>query len=229
LLYIEAESERHKETEVALEALRIDEETIRQRLEKYSKIRETKIKRYIHEHHPAKYIDSTGRPAGPSTDNELADDQNRAKTKGWRDQEMERAFEMERSDMNTLTVKMKRIQEIEDERRRLSERAAQKEGISKLIEELHATAFDGATPEFPHEDQLEALVEVAEIALKGEQAVLLDKLHEENGLVELERQIIRCIQHRIFEAGNEMRRNFNRERPIVLTIFITKEFLKLAS
>ncbi|CAE6451674.1 unnamed protein product [Rhizoctonia solani] len=229
LLYIEAESERHKETEVALEALRIDEETIRQCLEKYSKIRETKIKRYIHEHHPAKYIDSTGRPAGPSTDNELADDQNRAKTKGWRDQEMERAFEMERSDMNTLTVIMKRIQEIEDERRRLSERAAQKEGISKLIEELHATAFDGATPEFPHEDQLEALVEVAKIALKGEQAVL-DKLHEENGLVELD-QLAHSAQgalYDIFEAGNEMRRNFNRERPIVLTIFITKEFLKLA-
>ncbi|CAE6472392.1 unnamed protein product [Rhizoctonia solani] len=226
LLYIEAECNRYKETEVALNALRIDEGIIQQCLEKYSKIREAKISQYIHKHHPANYIDSTGQPVEPISDNGFT--QNQGEIKGWRDPEMERAFEMERADLDALATIQNRIKEIEEERARLSERAAQKEELLKLVEELYATAFDGATPEFPHEDQLEALVEIAEIALKGEQAIL-DKLHQEDGLVELE-QAVNSVEKTLDDisaAVREIFRKFKRERPIVPTIFFAKELWKL--
>jgi hypothetical protein len=75
----------------------------------------------------------------------------------------------------------------------------------KSIEELYATAFDGDTPglflsisvsyvcnllirkpEFPHEDKLELLVEVTEIELKEEQAIL-DRLSEQDGLIKIQK------------------------------------------
>ncbi|KEP47005.1 hypothetical protein V565_171720 [Rhizoctonia solani 123E] len=225
LLYIEAECNRYKGTEIALNALRIDEGIVQQCLEKYSKTREAKINRYIHEHHPANYIDSTGQPVEPISSNKLT--QNQAEIKAWCDPEMERVFKMERADLDTLATIQNRIKEIEEERARLSERATQKEELLKLVEELYATAFDGVTPEFPHEDQFEALVEIAESTLKGEQAVL-DKLHQDDGLVELE-QVVNSVEKALDDisaAVQAIMGKFRRERPIVLTIFFAKELWK---
>ncbi|CUA76162.1 hypothetical protein RSOLAG22IIIB_06118 [Rhizoctonia solani] len=176
LIHIEADCDRYRKTEKELKRLRNEEEKYRQRLEQQSKTREDKINQYVHESRPGNYLDSSGQLVGPASSDELGQSKEQPKT--WHDEEME-AY------TRPLTITRKRIKETEDELKGSSECVAQKEEILKLIEELHATAFDGVTPEFPHEYQLQALVQVAEIALKGEQ-VVLEKLQLDDGLVELE-------------------------------------------
>ncbi|KAJ1300596.1 hypothetical protein OPQ81_002250 [Rhizoctonia solani] len=229
LLYIEAESNRYTDNEAHLESLRRDEETVRRSLKKLAETRESRIKDYIHERHPAKYIDSNGHEVVPDDDDlDNPTTKTKEELKEWRDPLMDYVFTTEKCETRVLTHTLEKIKAVEAEQRILSERIAQKDEIMKLIEELRATAFDGDTPEFPHEDHLEALVGVAEIGLKGEQAAL-DKLDQENGLAELKKvgnsvedglANLRCMAHEIYATVTA-------ERPIAPGIFLLKEFWKL--
>ncbi|CAE6506134.1 unnamed protein product [Rhizoctonia solani] len=225
LLYLEVECNRYKYAVDRLKSLREAEETIQKHLQTISQIRDVKIMQYIQERHPAKYIDSSGQVVIPDFESQPA--QNKEEPGGWHDEETEFVFSMEQTEVNALKIILDRIAYFEAEKKSLSECVAQREEILKLIEELHSTAFDGETPEFPHEDQLEALVQLAEIALKGEQAGL-DKLRREDGLAELGE-----IAHSALTALNEISvlveevcGRLDRERPLAPAIFLLKEFWK---
>ncbi|KAH7333721.1 hypothetical protein B0J17DRAFT_721608 [Rhizoctonia solani] len=213
LLYIEAECNRYKETGTQLKKLRTNVEIIQQSLEKLSRIREATIKQYIHEHHPAKYIDSNGQAVDLDPDSQMPKSKEEFKARC--DREMERVFSMERCELKALAFVQTKIERIEEQQKWLDELVIQKENILKLIEELHATAFDGDTPEFPHEDQLEALVEVAEVALKGSKPYSTSSIKMMDDLDDVSAQV-----HMIYAK-------LNCERPISPGIFLLKEFWKL--
>ncbi|KAG8729179.1 hypothetical protein FRC11_009349 [Ceratobasidium sp. 423] len=228
LLYLEDECNRYENAVARLEILRQDEENIRKSLENISNLKEAKIKEYIHERHPAKYIDSTGQLDFPDIESQTT--QSKEEPGESHDQGMEHIFIMERCEVKALDAILKRIKYFEEEQEILREYVAQREEIVKLIEELHSTAFDGDTPEFPHEDQLEARAQVARIVLKDEQAAL-DKLHREDGLVELAK--IAHMAHLALNALNEISvvvdevcRRLDRERALAPGLFLLEEFLK---
>ncbi|KAG8727029.1 hypothetical protein FRC11_014033 [Ceratobasidium sp. 423] len=135
---------------------------------------------------------------------------------------------MERCEVKALDDILKRIKYFEDEQEMLSKYVAQSEEIVKLIEELHSIAFDGVTPEYPHEDRLEARAQEAEIAFKDEQAAL-DKLHREAGLVELAETAHLALNalNEVSVVVDEVRGGLDRKRPLAPGIFPRKGFCKL--
>ncbi|KAG8702745.1 hypothetical protein FRC11_011221, partial [Ceratobasidium sp. 423] len=225
LLYLEAKCNRHKEVGDRLKILRKDEEATRKSLEKISKLREAKIKQYLHEHHPAEYIDSTGQLVFPDIEGQTTQSKEEPGESHDQGPGMEHIFLMERSDAHALNAILGMIKRFEDEQEILNKYVAQKEVILKLIDELHSTAFDGDTPEFPHEDRFEGLVQVAKIAFKSEQAAL-DKLHREDGLVELDETAHLALNalKEISVVVDEVCGGLDRERPSVPDIFLLKEF-----
>ncbi|KAG8716264.1 hypothetical protein FRC11_005922 [Ceratobasidium sp. 423] len=227
LLYLEVKCKRHKEVGDRLKTLRKDEETIRKSFEKISKLREAKIKQYILEHHPANYIDSTGQLVFPDIESQMTQSKEEPGESHDQQAEIKHILMMEQSKGNDLNAVLESIKRFEDEQEMLDKCAAQKEAILKLIEVLHSTVFDGDTPAFPHEDQIEVYVQIARAALKVEQDKL-DNPHQDDGLFELDEmaQLALDALNKVSGVVGGVCVRLDRERPWVPIIFLLKEFWK---
>ncbi|CCO34019.1 hypothetical protein BN14_08111 [Rhizoctonia solani AG-1 IB] len=130
--------------------------------------------------------------------------------------------------MNDLAAVLERIKKLEDTHSKLYEHIVQRGEILKSIEELYATAFDGDTPEFPHEDKIELLVEVTEIELKEEQAIL-DRLSEQDGLIEIQNiaNSVECALDDICAIVRDLLATLERQYTTLPVVFTIKELRRL--
>ncbi|KAF8680050.1 hypothetical protein RHS04_03805 [Rhizoctonia solani] len=227
LLCVESEIHRYEADIASLKALREEEEVIRKSLKSFSDIRQAKIKEYMDEFHPAEYVDSTGKVVVFSPRTPWIQNKGPKESTGRDEQTQEFPFTMEGIGADVLAAVLERIKKAEDAKIKYNERVAQREELIKSIEELYATAFDGNTPEFPHEDQLELLVEVAKIAVKGEQAAL-EKL-DQDGLLKLEHVAREANIHLsdIFEKIIDMCEDLETQSWSLPRVYIIKEFWKI--
>ncbi|CAE6449203.1 unnamed protein product [Rhizoctonia solani] len=224
LLYIDTEI--HQDVLDEFEALRKEEETIRQKLEELSEAKGAKILEYMNDIHPGKYVDSSGQKNILGTRGQV--NQRRESLIEQHGRDRENIFVMEQSAMNDLAAVLERIKKLEDTHSKLYEHIAQRGEILKSIEELYATAFNGDTPEFPHEDKLELLVEVTEIELKEEQAIL-DRLGEQDGLIKIQKiaNSVECALDDICATVRDLLATFERQYITLPVVFTIKELRRL--
>ncbi|KAF8742049.1 hypothetical protein RHS02_03338, partial [Rhizoctonia solani] len=171
--------------ETELKELKSKEHNLRKRIESSCLLGITGINDCTNKFHPTKYGGSTKQGVPLSQGRPETQMQYPEESTEEGDQATKCLVGKKNADSDALRAVVKRIKELENPQgSEYNKQVARKGEILKSIEELHAAAFDGDTPEFPHEDHLEGLVKAAENALKGEQATF-DALGQHDALLML--------------------------------------------